>query len=255
MNQLTEFGTDLIVVLILLFYAANGWHKGFFRTLLGPLAFLVCFIGGHIYFLKTYNFWVSFFIVVLGPFLLTIILSIVLNLWNMRLGQKQSPFILSRLLAAAAGAAWGGGFVVLTLTILMMLPFHFPKWEKIRADIAQSYSYEIITKLIKDKIPHLSGIESAFEASKDPTKLSELQQTPEFQAVYTDPKMKAILTDETIARQIKNKDIPGLLTNPKIIAAWQDPEVAQKILHLQETMTKKAVKAPETASKETNPVF
>ena len=256
MNQLTEFGlTDLTVSLILLFYAANGWRKGFFRTLLGPLAFLVCFIGGHIYFLKTYNFWISSLIVVLGPFLLTITLSIFLNIWNRHLDRGLSPFILSRLLAAAAGIVWGGCFVVLGLVILMILPIHFQKWEKIRGDIAHSYSYKMIEKFIKDKIPHLEGIESAFDASQDSEKFSELKQTPEFQAVYTDPKMNAILSDETTARQIKDKDIPGLLTNPKIIAAWQDLEVAKKILRLQETMEKRAVKVPEAASKETNSAF
>ena len=256
MSQLTGFSlTDLAVVVVMLFYAVKGWYKGFFRTLLGPLAFLICFIGGHAYFLKSYNFWMGFLIVAVGPFFLTIILSIILNLWNRHLDRGLPPFILSRFLAATAGMVWGGCFIILTLVIFMILPLHFPKWEAIKTDITDSYSYAIIAKFIKDKIPHLGGIESAFDASQNSEKWAELKQTPEFQAVYTDPKMEKILTDAVTTQQIKNKDILGLLTNPKIIAAWQDPKVVQKILRLQELMEKGNLKAATTKEENKNPAF
>ena len=77
--QRTEFALDLVVLLLLLFYAYRGWRKGILRSLIGPVSLIICGLIGIIHYDLNKNMITSLSIAIGGTFVLTIILSIILD--------------------------------------------------------------------------------------------------------------------------------------------------------------------------------
>ncbi len=222
--------TDYIALFILSYFFYRGWRKGFLRTILGPIALLACCIAAFLYYQESQNIAISFLICIIGPFALTILVSVLLKLWNKTVNDKITYSPLSRFSGGTFSLLWGGGYVVMFLLFIAFIPLKFEWFTKIQNDVTESKSYALVSQWTDNKIPATAlDIGEISQAFKDPEKLKDLESTSEFKDLIEDERFKEIFTDEEIAEYIQTKNFSQLLTNPKIHALLQDKEVIDKI--------------------------
>ncbi len=230
------FLTDVIVRVFILYFLFRGAQKGFLRTLLGPIALILSCLIAFIYYYKTKNIFFSLSMAIFGPLFLTFIFSFVLKSWNTVVNNKESPSPLSRLAGALLSFLWRAPHLAIMLSFLALVPI--PKniawFIPIQNNVKNSQSYALISRWTKNKIP-AAGIDLNKLAAilKNPDHLKALRSTPEFQEIIADNKFRNLFSDQKILQAIKEKNFHELLSQPKIKAFFQDPELIKKFLALQ----------------------
>ena len=225
--------TDYITAGAILYFFYNGWRKGFLKTLLGPISLIAGCLIGYSYYQKTQNMAVGLAICVLSPFIINILASIILKLWNKAVNSDIPPSMISRLSGSAFSILWGGGYLAMMLILVAVMPLRFGWFEKAQDDVLGSRSYALISERAGDKIPGgFFDIKKIAGVLRDPAKLKEFESTEEFKALREDARLKEFFSDEETADQVRNKDYRGLLSNPKMQAVFRDKELLKKIFAL-----------------------
>jgi uncharacterized membrane protein required for colicin V production len=217
---------DALVVFLVIIFFAQGWNKGLLRSLIGPVSLIVMGGVSMTYFRQTSNLIHSLLIGILGPVILSIACSVLLQLWHKFVDRGEPAFWLSRLLGGVFSLAWGMGMLFLCLILLMLLPLNsIPRLRDLKENIATSLSYTLVNKYFHD-------IQDTLEVLQSQTDPEALQSHPEFEALQENEKIQAILSDNEIMQQIRNQDIPKLLANPKIVEVLQDEQLMNKFISL-----------------------
>lgn len=225
--------TDTIIIGAALYLFFKGWHRGFLRTLLGPVSLLIGCAMGFMYYHRTQNLVLSFGISIISPFIITILVSAMLKLWHKAVNDKASLPFSSRLLGSIISILWGGSYLAITLISIGIIPIRSGWFEKIQNDVTTSKSYTLLVKWTGNKIPATSiDMKKISDIYKDPSAMEKFQSTKEFKSLIEDERLKEIFSDETTAEQIRNKDFSKLLSNPKIQAVFQDKELLEKVFAL-----------------------
>jgi len=225
--------TDYIMIGVLLYFFFNGWRKGFFRALLGPISLIIGCLIAFIYYQRTQNLAISLFICALSPFVLKILFSLILKLWNKATNKGAPPSISSKLLGSTFSVLWGGSYLAILVILIGLIPVH-PAWfEKIQNDVIVSKSYHAIYHFIENKVPAASGnIKKLAAIFENPAKLQQFQSTKEFETLMEDDNLKEIFSDEETAEQIRNKEYGKLMANPKIQSVFQNEQLLKKMFAL-----------------------
>ena len=66
---------DYVVMAILLIAMGLGWHRGFLKTVLRPICWVLCIYLGYAYYLRTKSLAVSLVISLIGPLVVQFILT------------------------------------------------------------------------------------------------------------------------------------------------------------------------------------
>jgi len=230
---------DIIVFVWCLFLLSNGWRKGFLRTLVGPISLCISIALAFIYFEKTRNIAGALLGTLFGPLAVSLILYFFVGLWHRNIDKGVPPEWPSRLLGSIFNLLWGSCIVISTILIAAVLPSPAPRMQALRENIVSSWSYFLIEKFIKNKIPFIDQTETIIKVSQDPKKLSEFQSVPEFTAIYNDSKIQKLLSDKKTLEQIQNRDIAELLQNPTFLALWQDEKLFLKMMDLSKRIIEK----------------
>ena len=229
--------TDIFVLLCVIYFAIKGWNKGIWRSLMGPLSFLISFVLSQFFFRRVPDLMTSILILMIGPLVFSVLFAIIIHFWETHVTLKEDPSTISRWLGGFWGIVWGMTVVMISLTALAIFSKHIFRSSIINDNIAHSYSYPYVEKFIKNKFPIVSGLESLMIISQDPEQFRDLQTNPQFRSVYRHPKIQEMITDKKTTQQIQRKDLIKLLENPKIIDIWRDEELMRQIMGL-ETMPK-----------------
>ena len=224
--------TDIAVLLLGLFYFSHGWRKGIIRTILGPMSLFLCAAIGLVYFYKTRNLAVSLAISILGPFFMTLFLSICLTIWHRKVNKEAPVFYVSRLLGAGVSLIWWAGVIVLSIVIISLIPSQIPRIKEVQANIKSSYTYALINTYAKDKIPFLQGMEKTIATSQDQEKIKQFQFTPEAQSIYNNKKVQKLFSDPEIKKQVESKNISELMQNEQLLDILQDKELMEEFIRL-----------------------
>lgn len=223
---------DLIVIVWLILVFANGWEKGIVRTLIGPASFVACGIVSYIYFRMAHDAKGFLLGITVAPVAVSILASFLLVLWHQNVSKGAPARLFSKLSASLINLFWGFGMIILGVFTLAIFSANNPRLEGLHQKILDSYSYTFVDRFVKDKIPFVRNIEAVTSLSQSPEKLVKIQSTPEFQAVYRDGTFRSIFSDRKTMAQIQQKDLTGLLQNPKFKAMWEDEEFKKKIAKL-----------------------
>jgi len=234
--------TDYIIIGVLLYIFCNGWRKGLFRALLGPISLIVGCLIAFVYYQKTHNLAISVFICVLSPFVLRILISLILKLWNKATKEDAPPSIASKLLGSTFSVLWSGSYLVIMLILIGLITVHLAWFEKIQNDVIASKSYNAIHQFIDNKIPAVSGdIKKLTAIFENPAKLQQFQSTKEFEMLMEDDNLKEIFSDEETAEQIRNKEYGKLMVNPKIQSVFQNEQLLKKMFALNKKIMEKSL--------------
>ncbi len=229
---------DYIILGLLVIFFIMGWQKGLLRTLLGPISLIVGSIVGYIYYQKTGNLVISLLISIVGPFIMNIACGLLINAAKKSQANQEDAPILGRFLGGILSLLWSGSILILTILLIGLIPGKTPWLEKIQKAINTSHTYTFIYEKFKEKIPSVENIKNLNTAIQDPERIKDLQSTEEFQTVFNSDVIKQLYSDEETAKQLQEKDMGKLLTNPKVQSAVQaiinDPELLKKFMSLQE---------------------
>lgn len=226
---------DLIIYGCLLFYFIRGFKNGFLRTLLSPIAMIAGSVLAYIYYQQTHDFLKSLILSVLAPFVITLILRLILKIWEHTGSKKSALGTFSRLGGGLLGVAWSGLWFVLVVILVGLLPLGDSKSQlkSVQNTILSSFFFARINEWIGDKIPTNSlGVEKITEVLEDPERYESLRETPEYEDLMGDENLQALLADKKTMEQIEKKDITGLLQNPKFQTLMQDEEILKKAMAL-----------------------
>ena len=228
--------TDYVVFSLLFFYAWQGWRRGFLRSILTPVIFVVSVLLGTLYFRRTNNLFIGFLIGFLGPIVLNVIASLVLGLWRKANQEEESFSLVDRLLGSAVELVWGGALLVAIGIGFFLAPLDSLKLGFVKDDVVHSLSFHYLSVAIKNKMPQIKPPEKSVAVSPKPADTQALQNTEEYQKLMSDPRIKELLSDEETLRQIKEKDLAKLLNNPRIATILQDTQLLKEFLQLNQKM-------------------
>jgi hypothetical protein len=223
--------TDLLLIICSILFIYIGINRGFLRSLMGPIAFILGSLLGLICFEMTKNLMWSFCVGALSPILITWGLSGLLNLWYPR--EDWVPNALSQILGAVLTLLWGMPFILAFVVIASILPPANPVLKAINEDVNRSYCFKQIKPLINQFLP---------EPKKTNPSPGKTPSPSEIQALAEDPRFKAIREDPEIQKQIEANNFGALMANPKMMALTQevmkDPELMKKLLRASQTPSK-----------------
>ena len=143
---------------------------------------------------------------------------------------------------------------MLVMTTLAILPLNRTVLTNLQKNIRRSKTFLILNHLLGNRL--ISGsdqIEKITKIFEDPDKLEKIRSKEEFTQILSDKKIQDMVTDETTARQIKEKNIGQLISNPKIQSVLHDPALLQKLMELNKEIIKDGLSGkwdeekPETA--------
>ena len=224
--------TDFIAIILSIFFLERGASRGLMRSLLGPFSMIVATIMAIVYYQATQDMVVSLLIGLFGPILLHLILKFLLNTFAKATNTNIRPGFLSSLGGAILTLTWGWVFVVLTLTLLPLLPARGATLTVLHNDITNSFSYKITAPWVEKFIPALKGMSPDTKNVASKSDAQSLAQDPRFQEILQDPEVQ---------KDINDHDFTKLLSNPKMMALTQkimsDPEMLKKVMAVYRSQT------------------
>lgn len=245
--------TDSVVLALTLYFFYRGASRGLLRTLLGPVSLVLGAIIAMIHYAYYHELIMSLVISIIAPFIINILFSLVLTLWNKGVNAGQSISLTSRLLGATLSILWGTANVLLIIILIALVPVSTAALENLRQDIFKSKTYSLVDQWTKNLIPQKSfDMRAISQVMQNPDQLENLQESAEFKAVSEDTSIQQLLSDKQIAQDIEEKDFAGLMSNPKIQGIMENPELIKKILNLNMKIMEGG-QGPSTAQKSAGP--
>ncbi len=231
---------DYLFTFLVILSMLRGWGEGLVRSLAGISTIVISYLGAFFYFHKKNDWVTSFFIAILCALILEFIVTLLFKLWN-KFSRTTKPTFLSSLLGGVIGGIWATFLLGLLLLFLINLNLNFPLWKEIQGMIKQSKTF-YYASLFKEKSDiQQDDIDIILQSINDPNKLKSVESTPEYQTLIQDPKIQAVLSDETTQRQIQEHQIFKLLANPKFQAILKDKKLVNQFLDLEMMAIKKGI--------------
>jgi len=207
--------TDIVTLILSIFFLIRGASRGFMHSLTGPFSIIVTTIISIIYYQTTEDMIASLIIGLIGPLLLNLLLKFLLKAWVKATNTDIKPNFLSRLGGSILTLIWGWVFIIFTLILLTVLPPWGETLTAVHNDVTKSNSYLIAAKPLE---------ETFFAASKN----------NDAKSLAEDPRFQKILQDPDIQKEIDAHDIVKLMRNPKMMDLVQqimrDPATMKKIM-------------------------
>jgi uncharacterized membrane protein required for colicin V production len=230
---------DLMICFLIVFYAFSGWRKGFFRSILGPVSFVICFLFAWLYFKRTHNILISFTISMIGPFLINQFVLWVMSIERDSQEDRSPIDLTSRWLGCAVTLLWGLTMSLLVLFLLAISPLKIEPIVFARQNIVKSFVFSILSSRLSRSSFALATDESNSTTAASTGGKSvglednSLVKTAEYQDLITDQRIKDLFADPEVQQLIKDKDYMKLLQNKNFGMILDDPQLIAKILQMQ----------------------
>ena len=137
----------------------------------------------------------------------------------------------SRLLGGVITFIWRGLILSLFLFFLIILPDTIIG-QKVKQTIRESKSYMAIQVYLMNRIPYIQQLPEFVEIFSSPTWSEPIKDSKIFQDFIQNGKIQKMLNDQQTMEQIQNKDIVGVLSNPKVTDVLMDETLMQQFTQL-----------------------
>ena len=108
-----------------------------------------------------------------------------------------------------------------------MAPLKIRWFNQVRDSIQQSFSYFFLAEKILAKAPVVEKTVTAFSILENPDLMQRLSSTSEFRNFFLNEKVQSLLADEAFMESVRERNIPKLLSNPKILEIFQDDHLME----------------------------
>lgn len=233
-----KFITDLIILLIISYYISRGWRRGFTRTILLPLCLILSVTAAFALYRYSGEIIPPLLISLIGPFVLRIIFSILLKVWNKTVDDNEPLSLISQTTGALIS---GTSSIVMLTTFLILLVnillFRSPS-DPIRDNITNSLSYQGITLLFGKTLSPIDLLEDINHKLKNPEIQSQLQSSKEYKDLMEDSAFQDLLNDKETLQILDDGNLAELLTDEQLINTLRNEDILQKILALHKVLLK-----------------
>lgn len=230
---------DLSILILFTLFFILGYRKGLLRTLAGPIALIIGSFLAYYYYQQTGKMIVALILGIAAPFLLNLVISFLLKIWQK--SNKDSGFSLSLngLFGGVLNLTWCGALMILAIICVMLLPKSLSQISSLQENIRNSHTYtylENITKKVDQSDQY--SINKLATILNNPEKVKGVSKTEEYQELMEDENIRSMLQDEDLVTAIENKDYLRIMRHPKTQKIIQNKETVAKILALQKEILK-----------------
>ncbi len=209
---------DKIIIAILFFFFLSGWLRGFLKSMIGPVSFLLCFISAVIFYDLNRNILMAVLIATVGTIALAITFNVLLALGLSTVHKefRGKTFLLSRLLGSLINIFWQGNIFFVFIIIFSTLPINNQKFESIQKQITESKIVSFYYEKVVNRDNRIKAVLASFLAIKDPNQMQLISNTKEFTNFYNHAKVQKFLNDPQVIDALAAKDSVALLSNPAL---------------------------------------
>lgn len=234
------FTTDIILAFIIILLFLRGWTRGFMRSILGPIAIFGAGWISMIYYAQTQNILISALIGILGPLVIGIAVSLLLNALKLTKPKEErtcSP--LSRFLGGCFTLSWTGTLLFLFLFLITIIPLKINWLTSTQSHIENSMIYQKVVNSVKHVLPlSVQETNNTLHQLQDPEYANEIGNSKEYQSLENNKTYQEIMADEEIVTAIKEKNFVKLVSNEKFLKAIQDKEFLSQMVELNKLLFK-----------------
>ncbi len=228
---------DYIVLGILAVSMGIGWFRGFLKTILKPVCWVLCLYLGYAYYMKTQSVIVALGIGIIGPFVIKFLLTAVINIIRKagkKDGEKEGMSLLSRVLGLCVAGGWMLILIGMAYFMVGIVPFKIPGFEPFRQSIVDSKSYTLFRETVGKSVPRLAKAQEAPPLDfSNPDAVQQLdieglQNSTEYKQLMERPQVRALFEDQAFQEKVRNGEVLGLMEDKRIKEILQDPEVMKE---------------------------
>ncbi len=225
---------DYIVLAFLVISMGLGWVRGFLRTIIKPVSWLLCLYLGYAYYMRTQSLIISFVISLVGPFVVKFLLTALIEILQKsgkKEGEKTGLSFLSRILGLGMSGVWMAFLIGIVYFMVGIIPFKIPGFEPFRNRIVESRSYIFFSHSVGKQFPRLAKVQqtSTLDFSDPETAkqfdVEKLQSSSEFKNLMEHPQVQSLFQDETFQERIRNGQVMGIMEDKRVKEILQDPQV------------------------------
>jgi hypothetical protein len=244
--------TDYVVLAAVLLFGFLGARKGVLKTILGPISLLITSLFAFIYYKTTDDLTVTLVIAILGPFVLKLLFSLIIAIFNKIANKKEKISVPGQLLGALISIIWSVTILVFSIYLATLIPLNNPLINKVQNDIFSSRTYALLNKLTGNKASSSAKKMSRLtDALKDPESLKKLEVSPEYLKLKQNEIFQELLKDEKTVKQLQEKNIAALMQNPKIQELLKNKEFINALFELNKSMINNATKNAPSPTQDT----
>jgi len=225
---------DYIYLSMLAFFFYRGWSRGFFHALIGPACLAFWSIIGIMNYDLNENLVRSAVITLSGGVMSAFGINLLLFWGRQSLYRKHRHYVfpLSRIAGALFNTVWNGLIFAYAAVLLTLMPTGTLGPASWQNSITQSVSYLRFEERLIRPLPFVGNILTTISVLTRQEALTAYADTPEYQAVFTDPKIRTLTQDPEIMERFHSNDAAALLRDPQVLAVLEDPQIMQKITAL-----------------------
>lgn len=211
---------DKIIISLLIVFFLSGWFKGFLRALIGPIAFLFCFLSAIIFYDLNNNILLTTVIMVVGTVALTIALSVFLSigLTTVNKEYRGKIFLVSRILGSTLNVFWNGNIMFIIIFFLSALPAEGTWIGTMQKQIPDSKVMNLYSEKVVAKDNRFQAFVNTLAVTHDQEQIDAIAKTKNYQEFIADPKVQAFINDINVINALESKDLIALLKTPSLQA-------------------------------------
>lgn len=225
---------DIFYICILFLSFWLGFIKGFFRSIIGPACLAFWSIIGILNYDLDNNIISAVSVTMIGSFICTASLQLLFFLGKLDVQQQHRNYVIwpSRILGGIFNLGWNGILVASIAIVLSLMPENFLGMRAVQKSISESLSYKKFYTYIITPFPVIENMHLTFSLFQDRALLQKYKETPEYQAVFSDPKIIRIIKDPNMMKKIQSHDGFFLLNDPALKDVLKDGFLMMKISEL-----------------------
>ncbi len=209
---------DKIIIAILCLFFLSGWLSGFLKSLIGPIAFLFCFISAVIFYDLNHNILIAVLIATAGTIALTITFDALLAMTLAAISKdfRGKTFLVSRIFGSIITVLWQSNFLFAFIILFSVLPIKNEKLENLQNQIPHSKITAYYSKKVINPNNSLKAIVMSLSSLRDPNEMEKISSTTEYKAFYSHPKVQKFINDPQVIDALAAKNFLHLLTSPSL---------------------------------------
>lgn len=227
--MLNEF--DLLYITLLTFFFWNGSRNGLIKASIGPACLAFWSVIGILSYDLNGNTISAVLLVITGSFVTSFILSIIFFIGKKSVREQHRNYVFwgSRLVGGSLSTLWNGFIIAVITIVISLMPNNFLGLSSAQAKIYKSISYRKFYTYLIQPLPAIKNTHMTIAVFKNHRLLEKYKDTPEYQSVFSDPRIKYITENPEIMKKMYSKNALTLLKDPTLRKILQDEDLMKKI--------------------------
>lgn len=222
---------DIIYISGLFIFFGIGVIQGFLRSLIGPLCLAFWSIIGVLNYDLNKNIFLAAAIAIIGGLISSLIIKFFffIGKQNVHAQHRYYVFWPSRILGGVLHMGWNGLIFGCIAAALSIMPSNFLGQQTIQKSVTSSTTYQMFSTYIIAPFPPLHNIQTTLTILQNHALLQRYQDTKEYAAVFSNPKIQELLSSPDITEKLQTKNAIFLLNDQRVKHILNDARLMTNI--------------------------